>query len=578
MSKPAENITSASLPAPHQEAREDLIRKEACLLLLKEGKSIQVTAQGMSMYPFIKSKDSLKIASLAGRAPRIGDIVAVNRKAGSAGWFVVHRLVKVSDLSRDKQGYFTKGDFYNGLDHPVAIGDIAGVITMITRRGVSMHLDTSLWRLANAFFARLSCVFPGGLVFISRCMSLFIERKTFLFKLRNRLKKGNPVIFNAQELFLLCSRSRLDETLIKKSARLTEEGVDWEYFCSLATKSKLVVLISGALDKLKPLMDIPEFVFKRLLEAQVYILPRVISQKKELSSILEAFSENSLPVVCLKGPVLSRRIYGDDSARGISADIDLLIKEEDKLKAQAVLETLGYICLPDIEIKEWSWQFIFSKPGATTIDLHWDITMTMRSRTRIEGLWGNIAPAGSDGLRHYEFNDETLLLYLCAHLASSDACRNLKYICDLNEFIDKRGAFLDWDKLVNNALAWKLPASLYTGLILSQKLFSTQLPSTLLLRVKPSLPKRFFIGFVANRKFVLNDPLSKKIMNRFLSYIFFELIEARSLNEYIQVFKRVFFPPDDFMKGRSRILRLLKGLGKFLAWPFLHQRSLNKTK
>jgi hypothetical protein len=578
MSKSTENITTANPPAPHQEDRENFIRKEACLLLLKEGKSIQVTAQGMSMYPFIKSKDSLKIASLAGRAPRVGDIVAVNRKAGSAGWFVVHRLVKVSNLSEDKQGYFTKGDFYNSLDRLVAIEDIAGVITMITRHGVGIDLDTYLWRLINAVFARLSCVFPGGLVFISRCMSLFIERKTFLFKLCNRLKKGNPVIFNAQELFLLCSRSKIDQALIKKSAQLTEEGVDWEYFCSLVTKSKLVVLVSGALDKLKPLIDLPEFVFKRLLEAQVYILPRVISQKKELSAILEAFSENSLPVVCLKGPELSQRIYGDDSARGISADIDLLIKEEDKLKAQAALETLGYSCVPDIEIKEWSWQFIFFKPGATTIDLHWDITMTMRSRTRIEGLWGNIAPAGSGGLRHYELNDETLLLYLCAHLTSSDACRNLKYICDLNEFIDQRGPSLDWDKVASTAITWKLSASLYTGLVLSKELFSTQLPRTILLRVKPSLPKRFFIGLVANRKFVLNDPLAKKIMNRFLSYIFFDLIEARSLNEYIQVFNRVFFPPDDFMKGRSRILRLFKGLGNFLAWPFLRQTSLNKTK
>ena len=578
MVEPSENITTVSIAAPFQEDKSNFIRKEACLLLLKEGKAVRVTAQGMSMYPFIKNKDDLEIAPLAGRTLRLGDIIAVNRKTACAGWFLAHRLVKISRRTDGKEEYFTKGDFYSNLDDPVAIEAIAGIVTRITRQSICIRLDRYLWHLINIFFARLSCTFPGALVFVSKGINLFIERKIFLSRAYNRLKKGNPIIYNTQELFLVCSRTNLDDAFKQKAADLTGEGVDWEYFCLLATKSGLVVLVSGALDKLKPSVDIPEFVFKRLREAQVYILPRVISQQNELAGILKAFNESSLPAICLKGVHLSRRIYNDDLARGISADIDLLIKEEDKLKACHALEAAGYTCVPDIEIKQWSWQFIFFKPGATLIDLHWDITMTMRSRERIEGLWLNTSAAGQGLARHYEFNDAALLLYLCAHLTSSDACRNLKYICDLNEFIDKRGSILDWDKVVSNARAWKLSASLYTGLILCKKLLSAQFPDVLFLKARPFFPKRFFIGLIANKKFVLNHTLMKKIMDRFLSYIFFDLIEARSLNEYIHVFKRVFLPPDDFMKGKSRIFRLIKGLGKLLARPLFGKTSAHKAK
>ena len=578
MSKPSENITTVSMIRLLQEDECNCFRKEACLLLLKEGKTVRVTAQGMSMYPFIKNKDNLEITPLSGRNLRIGDIIAVNRKVASAGWFVAHRLVKISCRPDGKQEYISKGDFYSNLDDPVGIEDIAGVVTRITRLDISICLDSCPWRFINVIFARLSLKFSRALVFISKYMNLAIERKSFLSRLRNRLKKGDVIIYNTQELFLVCARTSLDDTLKQKAFGFIKEGLDWEYFCSLVMKNGLVVLVSGALDQLKGFVDIPEFVFKRLIEAQVYILPRVIKQQNELLGILKVFSENSVSVICLKGVNLSRRIYNDDLARGISADIDLLIKEEDKQKASSALCALGYLCVPDIEIKQWGWQFIFYKANATLIDLHWDITMTMRSKERIAGFWESASAVGLESARYYELNQEALLLYLCAHLTSSDACRNLKYICDLNEFIGKNGSCLDWDEIIGNARAWKLSVSLYTGLILSRKLLGTQLPDLVLRKIRPSLAKRFLIGLIANKEFVLDNKIKKKLMVGFLSYIFFDLIEARSLNEYILVFKRVFLPPDDFMKGKSRILRILKGLGKFLMPPFLRKARLNKTK
>jgi hypothetical protein len=137
---------------------------------------------------------------------------------------------------------------------------------------------------------------------------------------------------------------------------------------------------------------------------------------------------------------------------------------------------------------------------------------------------------------------------------------------------------LDWDKVANSAMAWRLSVSLYTGLILSKGLFSTQLPDGFFSRIRPAPLKRFFIGLIANKNFVFKDTIARKLMDRFLSYIFFDLIEARSIKEYILVFKRVFWPPDDFMKGQSRILRLVKGLGKFLLPGFPGHLPSDKTK
>jgi hypothetical protein len=282
--------------------------------------------------------------------------------------------------------------------------------------------------------------------------------------------------------------------------------------------------------------------------------------QEELKEVLSALAENNIAVIPLKGIILSQRLYGNITCRDESVDFDLLIKEEDKEKAKGILEDLGYSFRKMDEIGPWQWFYIFYKPKGKMIELHWDITMMCRSQERIKGLWQGTELNSWEGIKYYDFKPEELLLYLCAHLVNSDSFRTLRAICDISAVLEKHKEEIDWQDLVKKAEKWRLCASLYAGLKLSRDLFKVGFPYEIPDKLKISLPKRLFILFFPHKRVVLKGGRRRKIIDKFLSYILLELFEADTLKEYLNVFKRVFFPPKEALRNRSYTERLFHAL------------------
>jgi len=164
--------------------------KDLYLSLLREGKSVYLNTWGMSMYPFVKGGDRIKIVPIDEKEIKIGDVIAVNIKDINDAWFFVHRVVKITGCD-GKRIYFTKGDFHKkGLDNPITIELIAGKITQIQRISLDINLELPIWRHLNNIIAKLSFRYPRILNFLSRYISLIIEWRLFLFKVKNRLRKG----------------------------------------------------------------------------------------------------------------------------------------------------------------------------------------------------------------------------------------------------------------------------------------------------------------------------------------------------------------------------------------------------
>lgn len=105
------------------------VLREIGFMLLAEGKTIRVRADGNSMYPSIKSGSIIFIEPYEpGTKPRQGDIIAWKRESG----FVVHRLVSV--CSRKMQmHYVTRGDSCAGEDDPVTIDQIVGKVVRVEK-------------------------------------------------------------------------------------------------------------------------------------------------------------------------------------------------------------------------------------------------------------------------------------------------------------------------------------------------------------------------------------------------------------------------------------------------------------
>jgi hypothetical protein len=64
---------------------------------------------------------------------------------------------------------------------------------------------------------------------------------------------------------------------------------------------------------------------------------------RQIEQVLTAFQEAGIPVLLVKGPALARTVYPDPALRH-SSDIDLLIRPEDFLLCERIMEKLGYSC------------------------------------------------------------------------------------------------------------------------------------------------------------------------------------------------------------------------------------------
>ena len=340
------------------------------------------------------------------------------------------------------------------------------------------------------------------------------------------------------------------------SGELSEEVV-------IAAREHCVsALVYDALRSYTPSGAAEEKALERLKMYRLEILAKNSFYEKELMLVLRSFAKNNIPAIPLKGIILSEHLYGDIYSRDSSIDVDLLVREEDVARSRAALEDIGYTFRPGGEIKKYEWCHVFAKPRSQMVEAHWDITMTVRSRERIEGLWRGAVPVDRGDVRYYYFKPEELLLYLSAHLINSGAFRQLRHIRDIERLIEKYGNEIDWNSVVRKAREWRLSGSLYAALILIRQFSGLIFPAKIPRELKISLPKRLFIRFFADKKVVAGSGFRRRFLDAFLSYIFFEIVEAASFKDHLHIFKRIFFPPRDSIADAGYCRRTFKGAVK----------------
>lgn len=548
--------------------------KDVYLEALGDGRYIYLTGSGSSMSPFLKNNDILTIES-SKNGLEIGDIAMVAIASEEKMKFLAHRIVDIKN-ENSKISFFLKGDnSTGGIQGPMPREKIKGRVREIGRGDLSFDFSTSLMKRLNIFIAHLSYKMPQLLIASKRIIDLLIEWPWILKKIKTHIKKGRePFLYNAEELLLILAKNNLNQEAMNKAIVIIREGLYWTRFCELAGKQGAATLVYNSLKKIEKHIQTPQFVKETLKNSYLYVTSKNTAHHEREKDILQIFFNNSIPVIPLKGMILSKRLYEDIAARGLSADFDLLIEEKNKERVQILLQEAGYSFNPDDEIKQWQWQHAFFKSKAMMIDLHWDITMMGRNKERIGGLWRGIRRVEEDSIGYYEFKEEELLLYLSVHLVNSSRFNQWRYVCDINGLLFKYKHLLDWSSIIKKAKRWRVSNSLYAALKLSKDFFSADLPSEVLRKLKPNILILILIKIFVNKKVILRGGLRRRLINSFLSYIFFELIEARGFSEYQAIIKRVLFPPKEALfntrYNSSRpifmryIIRIFKGVFKVL--------------
>jgi hypothetical protein len=193
----------------------------------------------------------------------------------------------------------------------------------------------------------------------------------------------------------------------------------------------------------------------------------------ELELLLDAFSENGIEVMPLKGPVLAEALYGDRTARQ-SGDLDLLVESRQFPAAKALLLGMGFTAEPPRRI---DFHQVFHKPR-TMVELHWSLGQPGSCPLGTEEVWSR-STTGAFGRRVVRtMAEEDLVLYLGYHMLKHH-CRKLLWTADLSRafaHVEEHGA---WEEQFRAAQKGKMERLLLCTCLVVREVLGRTLPPEL---------------------------------------------------------------------------------------------------
>ena len=140
-----------------------------------------------------------------------------------------------------------------------------------------------------------------------------------------------------------CVGLNIDENTSEKIREILSQDIKWAYFFERAKSEGVLSLVYENLSKIdNTQLSVPADIWERLKNSYYTTAGRNILICQKLNTILTAFNQAGVKVILLKGIALIHTIYPNTALRPMH-DIDILIKKEDLIKANEVLNSLGYL-------------------------------------------------------------------------------------------------------------------------------------------------------------------------------------------------------------------------------------------
>lgn len=189
---------------------------------------------------------------------------------------------------------------------------------------------------------------------------------------------------NEQRLLLLSSRIQLNEQEEESIRALLKDGIDMPKLIGLASRHKVLQLITPHLIRLDDEKNMTT-TYKFLLHYH-YIGNRQknVERFKEFNRLLQTFRNAKLKAVPLKGAILTPLVYKDYGLRMMS-DLDFLIHPDDRKNASSLLKKEGFI------IGKYDWAADQEIPIEREEEMMW--------RINAGNLYSHIKRSGEDFLK-----------------------------------------------------------------------------------------------------------------------------------------------------------------------------------
>lgn len=272
------------------------------------------------------------------------------------------------------------------------------------------------------------------------------------------------------ELLIACARTELTQPMKERIKALAGLNVDWGLLLQLSQAHAVTPLVYFNLRKTR-VNQLPKDYLEQLQKIYQSTTTQNLSFTQELLRLLKLFNDENIPVIPFKGPLLALMVYNNLSLRPIS-DLDLLIHEDDFLRAKKLLISNGY----RLEV-EHSWEsHFFGRNDKYNVDLHSLLVPQLLAYALLpKEVWQQTTLTQFKGVSIRSLNPEMQLFMLCLN-GNKECWLSLNRICDVAQLL--RTQEIDWTMLMRwaDANGWRRLISI--GLSLAVNILEVELPET----------------------------------------------------------------------------------------------------
>lgn len=314
--------------------------------------------------------------------------------------------------------------------------------------------------------------------------SMLLEEIRNIHTERKLCGRTKNALFSISDGILLYVLSLLrNETPVLPHASISE----WNEMLSALRAHWIIPLLYWKIGHLPHTLYPPEGITTQMRQSFLWSRGRSFQMERQLRVIIEAFNEDGISVLVLKGPALARAIYPDPATRP-SSDIDLLVLPEHVIKARNILGSLGYKCLEkrfetfrNFHCDE---EFIHKKDSKNNIgvEIHWALSMFSGSKWKVDinEIFSRSVKIETPGLSFMILHPVDNLIHASLHmLIGHSQDLRLIWIYDCALLAHHITLTNDWEMLIKKSETYE------THIVLKNALKMAQLWSN------PGIPTRF---------------------------------------------------------------------------------------
>jgi hypothetical protein len=253
----------------------------------------------------------------------------------------------------------------------------------------------------------------------------------------------------------------------ERNARdLLSQRLDGRFFLKQAQKEGVLGLIYYQAKTWNVLAFLPDPVREESLQAYYRYAARNTFLAEKIKPLCELFQREQVPLMILKGIALCHDIYPSPALRPVT-DVDLLVRKEDRGRAEELLREAGYQFVFESSKKlrahhrAMNSSFYADAEGSFSVHLHWHLVNNswpvenIVDAISMDDIWGQARPYSFEGIQVSTLAPHHLLLFLLLH-AFLHGSEHLIWLSDIAATVHKYGASLDRDLFRRDTEAWGL--------------------------------------------------------------------------------------------------------------------------